>query len=1256
MMKMAHKERRIYGLLSSWTPLRNPAMDKMLRLVGILFIVSILIIPLTRSAYAWPSSWITYTKGGDALWDPDDESPKGVDLRGDSSNPAGFYGQDSSGLYFRQRVDGNPSGPGMFAQYVWSVLIESDGDPATYDWLLAIDGGVEEQVELWQNTVKSNSPTDSAESEKWSDSTGTYARIVAATSTFDGDSDYYVDWYVPWSTFTSQTGLNENSTIRLFFGTSTNHKNINKDLQAGDPGTLSDGFGDQVTPSGAPPIVLGVKVTAPSGKAASPGESINYDFTVTNTGNTSDTYILTAESQNGWSVGAPSSVTVSAGGSETVAVTVTVPTGASGGSTDDLTLTATSQTDLTIVNSDTTTTTVRLVSGVEVIAPAGQSVNSGESVSYDFAVTNAGNTSDTYSLTASSPHGWSVSAPSSVTVSAGAGETVTVMVSVPSDAIAGTADHLTLTATSQTDTSIAYTATTTTTVVAVPERDVEVIAPVGQTAYPGDSVSYDFLVRNPGEVYNTYSLTAYSPHGWSVSTPSSVTVSAGASETVTVTVSVPADAIAGTADHLLLTASCTVDNCVVDSGAATTTIVGAVPTQDVEVIAPAGKTANPGDSISYDFTVTNTGNISDTYSLSAASPHDLRGWSVSSPSSVAVSAGDSEIVAVTVNVPPDAPVTTVDRVSLTASSQTNPAVADSDTTSTTVVAVPERDVEVIAPAGKTAHPGESVSYEFVVSNRGSTSDTYVLTVYSAHGWFVSDPWSVSLPANTSERVPVTVTVPSSATVGTTDYLILAATSQTDSAVNDSNTTITTVIGAIMSINKTDGVGLADVGSKLVYTITYENTGNSESKAEITDVLPEGLSYDPDYPASPLPDEIQGQKLIWSDSISPVAANSGHLTITIPVKVDLDVEDGTIITNQAILDYEDLYGNPQTQEIREDITVIRAPRLALIKEVSKTRAERGDILVYYVTIQNNGGGTCFEVKVSDTLPRGISYLKGSATLNGAPIDDPTGINPFTWSIPDLTGSSSTVLRYKVIVGMNAPYAAVKNEAEFTSSNAPSVGAVSTVTIVEGEGPLVQKGTVEGVIFEDIDASEKRNSGEPGLPSVEVRLDGFRATRTGDDGSYKFLEVERGRHVVSLDPRTLAEGYFLTGSSSKFVDNLAPGQTKRVHFAVRSLPGKIVGMVFLDLERDETREPDADGVSGIRVILNDKISTETNENGRFEFDRLALGEYRVRLDTKKLGKSYRFTTDILVQISLSAEEKITSVDFGLYPRPYLRIEFK
>jgi len=1150
MMKMAHKARRIYGLLSSWTPLRNPAVDKMLRLFAILFLSIILIIPLTRSVYAWPSSWITYTKGGDALWDPDDESPKPIDIRGDSSNPAGFYGQDSSGLYFRQRVDGDPSGPGMFAQYMWSVLVESDGDPATYEWLLAIDGGVEEQVELWQNTVKSNSPTDSAESEKWSDSTGTYARIVAATSTFDGDSDYYVDWYVPWSTFTSQTGLNENSTIRLFFGTSTNHKNINKDLQAGDPGTLSDGFGDQVTPSGAPPIVLGVEVTAPSGKAASPGESINYDFTVTNTGNTSDTYILTA----------------------------------------------------------------------------------------------------------SSPHGWSVSAPSSVAVSAGASVIVTITVSLPNDAIAGTADHLTLTTTSQTDTSITYTATATTTVVAVPERDVEVSAPAGQTAYPGDIVSYDFLVKNPGEVYNTYSLTAYSPHGWSVSTPSSVTVSAGASETVTVTVSVPADAIAGTADHLLLTANCTVDNCVVDSGAATTTIVGAVPTQDVEVIAPAGKTANPGDSISYDFTVTNTGNISDTYSLSAASPHDLRGWSVSSPSSVAVSAGDSEIVAVTVNVPPDAPVTTVDRVSLTASSQTNPAVADSDTTSTTVVAVPERDVEVIAPAGKTAHPGESVSYEFVVSNRGSTSDTYVLTVYSAHGWFVSDPWSVSLPANTSERVPVTVTVPSSATVGTTDYLILAATSQTDSAVNDSNTTITTVIGAIMSINKTDGVGLADVGSKLVYTITYENTGNNESKAEITDVLPEGLSYDPDYPASPLPDEIQGQKLIWSDSISPVAANSGHLTITIPVKVDLDVEDGTIITNQAILDYEDLYGNPQTQEIGEDITVIRAPRLALIKEVSKTRAERGDILVYYVTIQNNGGGTCFEVKVSDTLPRGISYLKGSATLDGAPIDDPTGINPFTWSIPDLTGSSSTVLRYKVIVGMNAPYAAVKNEAEFTSSNAPSVGAVSTVTIVEGEGPLVQKGTVEGVIFEDIDASEKRNSGEPGLPSVEVRLDGFRATRTGDDGSYKFLEVERGRHVVSLDPRTLAEGYFLTGSSSKFVDNLAPGQTKRVHFAVRSLPGKIVGMVFLDLERDETREPDADGVSGIRVILNDKISTETNENGRFEFDRLALGEYRVRLDTKKLGKSYRFTTDILVQISLSAEEKITSVDFGLYPRPYLRIEFK
>jgi len=38
----------------------------------------------------------------------------------------------------------------------------------------------------------------------------------------------------------------------------------------------------------------------------------------------------------------------------------------------------------------------------------------------------------------------------------------------------------------------------------------------------------------------------------------------------------------------------------------------------------------------------------------------------------------------------------------------------------------------------------------------------------------------------------------------------------------------------------------------------------------------------------------------------------------------------------------------------------------------------------------------------------------------------------------------------------------------------------------------------------------------------------------------------------------------------------------------------------------------------IVLNESVSTETDERRRFVFDRPALGQYRVRLETRELRK--------------------------------------
>src|SRR5437763_920805 len=62
-------------------------------------------------------------------------SPGAVDFVGDASYPAAYFAHDATYLYFRYRMDANPSGPGGFAQYSWTALMQvPSGNPFQYQY------------------------------------------------------------------------------------------------------------------------------------------------------------------------------------------------------------------------------------------------------------------------------------------------------------------------------------------------------------------------------------------------------------------------------------------------------------------------------------------------------------------------------------------------------------------------------------------------------------------------------------------------------------------------------------------------------------------------------------------------------------------------------------------------------------------------------------------------------------------------------------------------------------------------------------------------------------------------------------------------------------------------------------------------------------------------------------------------------------------------------------------------------------------
>jgi hypothetical protein len=181
------------------------------------------------------------------------------------------------------------------------------------------------------------------------------------------------------------------------------------------------------------------------------------------------------------------------------------------------------------------------------------------------------------------------------------------------------------------------------------------------------------------------------------------------------------------------------------------------------------------------------------------------------------------------------------------------------------------------------------------------------------------------------------------------------------------------------------------------------------------------------------------------------------------------------------------------------------------------------------------------------------------------------------------------------------------------------------------------SVGDLVWNDIDGDGIRESNEPGAEGVTVRL--FTAagtladsTVTSGGGFYRFdslrpgdsyylefvlpagllfAEPDRGGDdAVDSDPDPR------TGRTPDFT--LAAGQVDLTRYAGWLYPASIAGVQFHDLDRDGVRDPGEAGLNGWVIYLDadadgrldpGERSTTTDWNGRYRFDALRPGSYRV-----------------------------------------------
>jgi uncharacterized repeat protein (TIGR01451 family) len=270
--------------------------------------------------------------------------------------------------------------------------------------------------------------------------------------------------------------------------------------------------------------------------------------------------------------------------------------------------------------------------------------------------------------------------------------------------------------------------------------------PVNQNADPGTSVDFALDVINTGGTSDNYGLSSTFPAGWAVTyyedangngvldlpelTPIANIgpVAAGAEVNIIARVDVPAGEVPGV-NNVTFRATSANNGAIFDEITDTVTVNGAPA---VTITPDRNGTGTAGGTIRYQHTVTNTGNVDDTFMLSALSSN---GWSyaffdlANNPiASVTLVAGATQDIVVQISIPGGVAVGTIETGTITVTGNGTGA-TDSATDVTTIVAGNLVLVKSVNPAGNQA-PGTELTYTTDYSNVG-TADLTNIVVYDA---------------------------------------------------------------------------------------------------------------------------------------------------------------------------------------------------------------------------------------------------------------------------------------------------------------------------------------------------------------------------------------------------------------------------------------------------------------------------------------------------------------------------------------------
>ena len=105
-------------------------------------------------------------------------------------------------------------------------------------------------------------------------------------------------------------------------------------------------------------------------------------------------------------------------------------------------------------------------------------------------------------------------------------------------------------------------------------------------------------------------------------------------------------------------------------------------------------------------------------------------------------------------------------------------------------------------------------------------------------------------------------------------------------------------------------------------------------------------------------------------------------------------------------------------------------------MSETTVAIGEFLDYTVLVKNATAAAIADVNLTDVLPCGFVFVRGTARVNGAFVADPLGRAGRRWSFPlgTLAANTTATVTYRVRVGPGAQLGDGTNRASAVATGA------------------------------------------------------------------------------------------------------------------------------------------------------------------------------------------------------------------------------